>query len=150
MSRNPVSAARFFHFMIQAFLTDVLGWESQERGLFGHTNAYYSTVEQQGRLTLHLHTLIWIANPLSQEIRERLVGPNSKFRKRLITYLKDAHRAEYFHGSRETVIAKRKVEPMPVDADSDEEIDCSTPLHVQSMHRVMCQLQTRRSLGGGI
>ncbi|KAJ7156494.1 hypothetical protein C8R43DRAFT_850322, partial [Mycena crocata] len=46
MSKNPVSAARFFHFMVQAFLTDVLGWEDQERGLFGHTQAYYATVEQ--------------------------------------------------------------------------------------------------------
>jgi hypothetical protein len=42
---NPVSAARFFHYMVQAFLTDVLGWESQDRGLFGHTDAYYAAVE---------------------------------------------------------------------------------------------------------
>ncbi|KAJ6545639.1 hypothetical protein B0H19DRAFT_955240, partial [Mycena capillaripes] len=110
--------------MVQAFLSDVLGWESQERGLFGHTNAYYATVEQQGRLTLHLHSVIWIVNSLSpQEIRDRLMGPKSKFRKRLITYLEDCHRAEYFHGSRDAVITKRKVEPLPVDADSDEEID---------------------------
>ncbi|KAJ7171046.1 hypothetical protein C8R46DRAFT_895289, partial [Mycena filopes] len=46
MSSNPVSAARFFHFMVAAFLKDVLGWNSQERGLFGHTNAFYATVEQ--------------------------------------------------------------------------------------------------------
>ncbi|KAJ7749114.1 hypothetical protein B0H16DRAFT_1319422, partial [Mycena metata] len=51
------------------------------------------------------------------------MGPKSRFRKRLITYLEDAHRAEFFHGSRDAVIAKRKVEPLPADADSDEEID---------------------------
>ncbi|KAJ6574056.1 hypothetical protein B0H19DRAFT_933701, partial [Mycena capillaripes] len=101
-----------------------MGWESQERGVLGHTNAYYATVEQQGRLTLHLHSVIWIANALSpQEIRDRLMGPKSAFRKRLIAYLEDAHRAKYFHGSRDAVIAARKVEPLSVDADSDEEID---------------------------
>ncbi|KAJ7115117.1 hypothetical protein C8R43DRAFT_845193, partial [Mycena crocata] len=46
MSKNPVAAARFFHFMVQAFIQDVLGWASDKRGIFGHTNAYYATVEQ--------------------------------------------------------------------------------------------------------
>jgi hypothetical protein len=64
MSRNPVSAARFFHFVVQAFLKDILGWEILERGLFGHTDAYYSTVEQQGRSTLHLHSVIWVVKKL--------------------------------------------------------------------------------------
>ncbi|KAJ7183734.1 hypothetical protein C8R46DRAFT_884725, partial [Mycena filopes] len=46
MSKNPVSAARFFHYMVQAFLSDVLCWEREDRGILGHTNAYYATVEQ--------------------------------------------------------------------------------------------------------
>ncbi|KAJ7758178.1 hypothetical protein DFH07DRAFT_741879, partial [Mycena maculata] len=110
--------------MVQAFLTDVLGWESGERGLLGHTNAYYATVEQQGRLTLHLHSLIWIANSLSpQEIRDRIMNPKSRFRTSLIRYLEDAHRAEYFHGTRDAVIAKRMVQPLPEGADSDDELE---------------------------
>ncbi|KAJ7077793.1 hypothetical protein C8R44DRAFT_654932, partial [Mycena epipterygia] len=110
--------------MVQAFVTDVLGWENQERGLFGHTKGYYATVEQQGRLTLHLHSLIWIANALSpQEIRDRIMQPKSRFRQRLIRYLESAHRAEFYNGDRDAVIAKRKVEPLPLDADSDDEID---------------------------
>ncbi|KAJ7109037.1 hypothetical protein C8R43DRAFT_904914, partial [Mycena crocata] len=114
--------------MVQAFITDVLGWESEERGLFGHTNAYYATVEQQGRLTLHLHTLLWILNALSpQEIRDRLMNPRCRFRRRLVDYLESSHRAEYFNGSKENVIAKRKVEPLSHDADSDDEIDWSSP-----------------------
>jgi hypothetical protein len=40
-------------------------------GLYGKTAAYYGAVEQQGRLTLHLHMLLWILNSLSpQEIRD--------------------------------------------------------------------------------
>ncbi|KAJ7119971.1 hypothetical protein C8R43DRAFT_900972, partial [Mycena crocata] len=107
-----------------AFLTDVLGWQGSDRGLFGHTNTYYGTVEQQGRLTLHLHALIWILNALSpQQIRDRLMNKGSKFRRRLVAYLEDSHRAQFFHGSRDAVIKKRKVEPLPFDADSDDEID---------------------------
>ena len=51
------------------------------------------------------------------------MGPRSRFRKRLIKYLESCHRAEYFHGSREAVIAKRKVEPASLDEDSDEDSD---------------------------
>ncbi|KAJ7879778.1 hypothetical protein B0H14DRAFT_2161678, partial [Mycena olivaceomarginata] len=46
MSKNPVAAARFFHFMVQTFLKEILGWEQEDRGIFGHTHAYYATVEQ--------------------------------------------------------------------------------------------------------
>ncbi|KAJ7183735.1 hypothetical protein C8R46DRAFT_812596, partial [Mycena filopes] len=71
--------------------------------------------------------LIWITNALSpQQIRDRLLGPSSTFRQKLILYLEDAHRSEYFHGSREAVIAKRNVAPPPLDADSDEEIDLAS------------------------
>ncbi|KAJ6562188.1 hypothetical protein B0H19DRAFT_942776, partial [Mycena capillaripes] len=116
--------------MVEAFLNEVLCWDSQDRGLFGHTKAYYATVEQQGRLTLHLHSVIWITNALSpQEIRDRILGPKSRFRERLIRYLENSHRAEYFNGSCETVIEKRKVQPLPPDADSDDEIDWSSTYH---------------------
>ncbi|KAJ7697467.1 hypothetical protein B0H17DRAFT_928461 [Mycena rosella] len=113
--------------MVQAFLTDVLGWESEDSGIFGHTNAYYATVEQQGRLTLHLHSVIWVDNALSpQEIRDRIMKPSSRFRKRLIAYLEDCHRAEYFNGSKAAVVAKRKVPVLEPDEDSDNEIDLTS------------------------
>ena len=56
--KNPVAGARFFHFMVETFISDILGVDSTHRGLYGKTNAYYGTVEQQGRLTLHLHMLL--------------------------------------------------------------------------------------------
>jgi Helitron helicase-like domain at N-terminus len=55
---NPVASARFFHFMIQAFIKHVLGVGVDHDGLYGDTAAYYGTVEQQGQLTLHLHMLL--------------------------------------------------------------------------------------------
>jgi len=41
--------------MIQAFIKHVLGVDADHSGLYGDTSSYYGTVEQQGRLTLHLH-----------------------------------------------------------------------------------------------
>ena len=58
IAQNPVAGARFFHFMCQMFVKHVLGIGENHPGLYGNTNAYYGTVEQQGRLTLHMHMLI--------------------------------------------------------------------------------------------
>jgi len=60
IANNPIAGARFFHFMIQMFIKHILGVGSAHKGLYGDTAAYYGTVEQQGRLTLHLHMLLWI------------------------------------------------------------------------------------------
>ena len=69
VTSNPVAAARFFHMMCENFIKHVLGFGKKHPGLYGETKAFYGTVEQQGRLTLHLHMLIWILGALSpQEI----------------------------------------------------------------------------------
>ena len=60
IANNPVAGAHLFHFMVQMFIEHVLGVDTDHRGMFGETAAYYGTVEQQGRLTLHLHMLLWI------------------------------------------------------------------------------------------
>ncbi|KAJ6512500.1 hypothetical protein C8R45DRAFT_813478, partial [Mycena sanguinolenta] len=46
VSKNPVAAARFFHYMVTVFLEEVLCWKSPFPGLYGHTSAFYGTVEQ--------------------------------------------------------------------------------------------------------
>jgi hypothetical protein len=60
IASNPVAAARFFDLMVRSFIKNVLGVENNHPGLYGKTSGYYGTVEQQGRLTLHLHLLLWI------------------------------------------------------------------------------------------
>jgi hypothetical protein len=113
MSRNPVAAARFFHYMVETFLKDILCWESENPGLYGHIDGYYGTVEQQGRLTLHLHTLIWVKNSLTlQEIRDKLMAGDSVFQKKLIDYLESAHQGDFIHGSMSDVRER-------VNADSE-------------------------------
>ena len=57
------------HFVCENFIKHVLGVGSNHAGLYGETDADYGTIEQQGRLTLHLHLLLWIKGALSpQEI----------------------------------------------------------------------------------
>ena len=97
---NPVAGARFFHFMVEMFIKHVLGVNQDHLGLYGKTAAYYATVEQQERLTLHLHMLLWILNSLSpQEIRDQMMDTNSNFQKRIVEYLESVHVGEFMTGS---------------------------------------------------
>lgn len=111
ISENPVAGARFFHFMISSFIEHVLCVKETRlkplrrgHGLFGTTSAYYGTVEQQGRLTLHLHMLLWIKHSLTpQEIRDRIMDPESDFQKHIVRYLESSHVGEFLTGSHEEI-----------------------------------------------
>ncbi|KAJ2916281.1 hypothetical protein MD484_g4135, partial [Candolleomyces efflorescens] len=104
IAANPVAGARFFHFLVQLFIRHLLKWadNSDGKGIFGHTSAYYGTVEQQGRMTLHLHMLIWISGAWSpQTVRERLMSDDSEFTAELISYLEGCQVGEFFTGTME-------------------------------------------------
>ncbi|KAJ7169027.1 hypothetical protein C8R46DRAFT_847223, partial [Mycena filopes] len=48
--------------------------------------------------------LLWVANsPSPQEIRDRIVGGDSRFRKKMIAYLEACHQAEFITGSEQEV-----------------------------------------------
>ena len=99
--KNPVAGARFFDFMIRSFISDVLGVEASHAGFYGQTSGYYGTVEQQGRLTLHLHLLLWIKGSLNpQEMRQKIVGDDSVWRKRLLDWLDRCHTGDFVSGSK--------------------------------------------------
>jgi hypothetical protein len=107
IASNPVAGARFFHYMVELFIKHVLGVGANHPGLYGDTSAYYGTVEQQGRLTLHLHLLLWICNSLSpQETRDRILDIKSDFRQRLIDYLEAVHIGEFLTGTHAEVFEK--------------------------------------------
>jgi len=111
IANNPVAGARFFHLAVQLFIKHVLGVGSDHHGLFGRTESYYGTVEQQGRLTLQLHLLLWIKNAMSpQQIRDKLMSEDSEFQTKLISYLESCHHGEFLTGSVDEVRAKVKGE----------------------------------------
>ncbi len=95
IARNPVGAARFFHFMVTTFLRVVVRFGSNTPGLFGHPDAYYGTVEAQGRLTLHLHLLLWIQGAVSpQELRDRLLS-DAGFETGILDWLEQCHQGQF-------------------------------------------------------
>jgi len=104
IAHNPVAGARFFHFMCNTFIKHVLGVGTNHSGMYGETDAYYGTVEQQGRLTLHMHMLLWIKGSLTpQEIRDKIMDPVSGFQQRMVEYLEGVHIGEFLTGSMEQV-----------------------------------------------
>lgn len=108
IARNPVAGARFFHYMVQLLIKHLLGCSSngvgEGLGIFGKTAAYYGTVEQQGRMTLHLHMLVWVACALSpQEVKDRLMSEDSSFVRDLVLYIEHCQVGEFLTGSMQTV-----------------------------------------------
>ena len=114
VAQNPVAASRFFDFMVRMFIKHVLGIGTDHSGLYGDTAGYYGVVEQQGRLTLHLHVVLWIKNVLSpQEIRDKLMNNDGEFQKNLIQYLEGCQKGEFLTGSMEYVKSK-----IPIDIEN--------------------------------
>ena len=104
IARNPVAAARFFDFVVKAFLKDILGVEHKGGGIFGPVSHYFGMVEQQGRLTLHIHLLIWVESALSpQDIRSHLTSKDKTFTDQLIAYLQSCQTGDYIQASYEEV-----------------------------------------------
>jgi hypothetical protein len=114
VAQNPVAASRFFDFMVRMFIKHVLGIGTDHSGLYGDTAGYYGAVEQQGRLTLHLHLVLWIKNALSpQEIRDKLMNNDGEFQQKLIQYLEGCQKGEFLTGSMEYVKSK-----IPIDLEN--------------------------------
>jgi len=104
IANNPVAGACFFKFIVELFISSVLGFGGNHIGLYGKTAGYYGTVEQQGRLTLHLHMLLWIANSLTpQEIHDKILDPLSDFQKQIVEYLESVCAGEFLTGTLEQV-----------------------------------------------
>lgn len=128
IAKNPVAGARFFHFMVQLFVKCMLRWADPDgrSGLFGRTSAFYGTVEQQGRMTLHLHMLIWIFGAFSpQKVRDLLMSEDSEFQRGLIEYLESCQVGEFLTGTFEEV--DKRFHPQRTD-DPTQRIPVSPPV----------------------
>ncbi|KAJ7751377.1 hypothetical protein B0H16DRAFT_1236237, partial [Mycena metata] len=79
---------------MKAFIKTILAFDpsQDEGGILGLVNAYYGTVEAQGRGTLHCHMMVWVAGSLNpNEIKDKALenGGNTEFQERLIAFLED-------------------------------------------------------------
>ena len=66
IAEHPVSAALHFERVLHVVIERVIGWNQMKSaqyksgGIFGVPKAWLRVVEEQSRLTLHAHFLIWI------------------------------------------------------------------------------------------
>jgi hypothetical protein len=93
IARDPFAAAEFFHFMVTLVLEIILGVKAtptrvySDQGILGPIQAYFGTVECQGRGTLHLHMLAWLKDaPSPDKIKDLL--RTDEFKSRVTAYLR--------------------------------------------------------------
>lgn len=83
IARHPVATARYFNVLISSILKCMV-----EKGVLGPIKAYFGTVENQGRGSLHLHILMWLDHALTpSQLKESV--QNEEFRNGLLSYLED-------------------------------------------------------------
>ena len=51
-----------FERILSVVMKEIVGWNNQLGGFFGKPKAYFHSVEEQARKTLHVHMLLWINN----------------------------------------------------------------------------------------
>lgn len=90
--------------MVETFLRVVVRHGRGDAGVFGEADTYYGTVESQGRLTLHLHLLIWLKGSISPaEIRRRIRDNGQDFAYHLTSWLDSVHQSHFNTGSLDDV-----------------------------------------------
>lgn len=83
IAAHPVATARYFNVLITSILKYMV-----EKGVLGPIKAYFGTVENQGRGSLHLHILLWIDHDLKPIQLKELIQ-DEQFRNGLLSYLED-------------------------------------------------------------
>jgi hypothetical protein len=127
IAEDPFAASKFFHYIIKTILETLFQIkEANYRsngciGILGEVNAYFATVECQGRGTLHLHLLGWLKHaPTPDEMTSLL--HTEDFRQRLKIYIDRNIRAyvpglESAESVEEIPLEKEISYNLPIDPD---------------------------------
>ncbi|KAH6869344.1 hypothetical protein BKA70DRAFT_1131884, partial [Coprinopsis sp. MPI-PUGE-AT-0042] len=84
-------------------------------------------------MTLHLHILLWISGAASpKDIRERLLGGDKEFERKLIEYLESVHVGEFLTGTKEEVAARIPADARPKNKGIHTIIESAGPSHPDS------------------
>jgi hypothetical protein len=130
VAANPKIVTEVFHFIVNSFLIHLFGIDSSHRdynirrkGILGLVNAYFGTIEAQGRGSLHLHMIMWLSNsPVYAQMHEFLQQEN--FRAKVEDFISKCIKAHIEPYTREMIddIPKEKhlaysISPDPNDRD---------------------------------
>lgn len=92
VAKNPLAAAEGFHFLMGIILETLIGVSSTGKttkskpGVLGTVSAYFGVVEAQGRGTIHLHLIMWLADaPNTDEMVSML--DTEEFREKMKKYI---------------------------------------------------------------
>ena len=103
IGKNPVEVAVWFRRIIFQVLQIIIGIDpktklcSKKDGLFGHAFAYSGCIDEQERLSLHLHLLLWILEfpgdkvEVQEKIKENQRYFKQWFQKSLSSLINAAH-----------------------------------------------------------
>ncbi|KAG5220667.1 ATP-dependent DNA helicase [Salix suchowensis] len=93
VTSNPVACARFFKFMVEVFIYEVLRFDADGPGVYGDVEAYY-------------------------EMRNKILDTNGDWQKKIVEWLEGCHVGEFLTGTQEEVeaqTAKSKLDGTYVD-----------------------------------
>ncbi|KII93844.1 hypothetical protein PLICRDRAFT_99331, partial [Plicaturopsis crispa FD-325 SS-3] len=111
VAENPASCALFFHIMVTRFLRVIARYGRESDGLFGKCEAYYGTVEAQGKGTLHLHLLLWLrGHPSPQGLRDRMES-SDEYKEAMFNWLESIIKCELM--TDHTVVEEPNGESLP-------------------------------------
>ncbi|KAL4139274.1 hypothetical protein PRIC2_002772 [Phytophthora ramorum] len=90
--QNTMLQARYFEMCCKILIEIMFGWDSTvskpklEPGIFGFVEAFFYALEQQGRLRVHIHGVMWVAGlPKTKTDWEKLLA-DSTMRARFESY----------------------------------------------------------------
>ncbi|KAF8810465.1 hypothetical protein BYT27DRAFT_7209448 [Phlegmacium glaucopus] len=127
------ASANFFHLMIKTILEALIGffkWRNgiimRKEGIFGVVKSYVGTVEAQGRGSLHLHLLLWLAGtPTARKLKCAL--SNNGFREKIKQYVKQTIQADLDMKNTAEVLAMAKLDTIsysrPLDPRKMADVD---------------------------
>ncbi|KAF5327481.1 hypothetical protein D9619_005136 [Psilocybe cf. subviscida] len=111
-ARNPSACAMFFHLIITNFIKVGLkfGCGPSEPGIFGVCDAYYGTVEAQGKGTLHCHMLLWLRGHLSPQTLRDAMSDSNAYQNRVFQWVESVIKCEFPVENAESSISRQPPE----------------------------------------
>ncbi|KAF5322401.1 hypothetical protein D9619_001300 [Psilocybe cf. subviscida] len=113
-ARHPAECALFFDLMITKFVKIILGFDKvrSRRGIFGFCDAYYGTVEAQGKGTLHCHMLVWLrGHPSPGKLREQMAS-SDVYRDQVFQWVESVVKCEFPVSGASTAAESMQAQPL--------------------------------------
>ncbi|CAF1475487.1 unnamed protein product [Adineta steineri] len=137
IASHPAATARFFNVLISSILKCMV-----EKGVLGPIKAYFGTVENQGRGSLHLHILIWLAHDLTpSQLKESV--QNEEFRRGLLNYLEDIIKqdlSDFCDNTSEANVLGRQQSSRSDDACYED--PTPTDIHLSTTNKILKAVQS--------